>query len=43
MRVHVYEMLMAMQRSRRDVLKGSGRRRGAGRKLVRPVVHAVFR
>ena len=43
MRVHVYEMLMAMQRSRRDVLKGAAGAACAGRKLVRPVVHAVLR
>jgi len=36
MRVQVYEQLMAMQRSRRDVLKGAAvSRRCAGRKLVR--------
>ena len=43
MRVHVYELLMAMQRSRRDVLKGSSGSRRAGRELVHPVVHAILR
>ena len=43
MRVQVYEQLMAMQRSRRDVLKGAAGAAALRRKLVRPVIHAVFR
>ena len=42
MRVQVYEQLMAMQRSRRDVLKGAAGAAALRRKLVRPDIHAVL-